>query len=86
MNPMGLSILAFGTRATNQEGIPADPNLIARDRRDPRARILALARYPTLNQRQLDVVRAEEALLGDGLMFEFVPPEWAENPFWRREL
>ena len=61
MNAMGLSILAFGTRATNQEGIPADPNLIARDRRDPRAGILTLARYPTLNQRQLDIVRAEEA-------------------------
>ena len=28
MNAMGLSILAFGTRATNQAGIPADPNLI----------------------------------------------------------
>ena len=81
MNAMGLSILAFGTRATNQEGIPVDPNYVARDRRDPRAGILALAKYPTLNQRQLDVVRAEEALLGDGLMFEFVPPEWAENPF-----
>ena len=86
MNAMGLSILAFGTRATNQEGIPADPNLIARDRRDPRAGILALARYPTLNQRQLDVVHAEEALLGDRLMFEFVPPEWAENPFGEEDF
>ena len=35
MNAMGLSILAFGTRATNQEGIPADPILINTDRRDP---------------------------------------------------
>ena len=86
MNAMGLSILAFGTRATNQEGIPADPNLIARDRRDPRAGILALAIYPKLNQRQLDVVRAKEALLGDGLMFEFVPPEWAENPFGEEDF
>ena len=81
MNAMGLSILAFGTRATNQEGIPADPNLINIDRRDPRAGILTLAMYPTLNQRQMDAVRAEEARLGDGLMFEFTPPEWAENPF-----
>ena len=81
MNAMGLSILAFGTRASNQEKIPADPNVIARDRIDPRAGILSLAKYPTLNQRQLGIVRAKEALLGDGLMFEFVPPEWAENPF-----
>ena len=85
MNAMGLSILAFGTRATNQEGIPADPNLIARDRRDPRAGILTLAMYPTLNHRQLEVVRAEEALLGDRLIFEFTPPEWAENPFGERD-
>ena len=81
MNAMGLSILAFGTRASNQEKIPADPNVIARDRIDPRAGILSLAKYPTLNQRQLGIVRAKEVLLGDGLMFEFVPPEWAENPF-----
>ena len=85
MNAMGLSILAFGTRATNQAGIPADPNLIELDRRNPRAGILTSAMYPTLNHRQLGVVRAEEALLGDRLRFEFTPPEWAENPFGERD-
>ena len=78
---MGLSILAFGTRATNQQGIPADPGLINIDRDNPRAGILTLAMYPALDQEQMDAVRAEEARLGAGLMFEFTPPEWAENPF-----
>ena len=85
MNAMGLSILAFGTRGSNQAGIPADPNLIELDRRDPRAGILTLVMYPTLNHRQLEVVRAEEALLGDRRIFEFTPPEWAENPFGERD-
>ena len=85
MNTMGLSILAFGTRGSNQTGIPADPNLIELDKRDPRAGILTLAMYPTLNQRQLGVVQAEQALLGEGLIFEFTPPEWAENPFGERD-
>ena len=29
----------------------------------------------------LDAVCTEEARLGEGVMFEFTPPEWAENPF-----
>ena len=41
--------------------------------------------YPTLNHRQLEVVRAEQALLEDRLIFEFTPPEWAENPFGERD-
>ena len=82
---MGLSILAFGTLATNQEGIPADPNLIARHRRDQRAGSLTAAMYPKLNHRHLEIVHAEEALLGDRLMFEFTPPQWAENPFGERD-
>ena len=60
---------------------PPDPGLMNIDRDNPRAGILTLAMYPTLDQEQMDAVRAEEARLGAGLMFEFTLPEWAENPF-----
>ena len=74
MNAMGLSILAFGTRATNQQGIFTDPGLVDLDRDLLRAGILTLAMFPTLDQEALDAVRAEEARLGEGVMFEFTPP------------
>ena len=81
MNAMGLSILAFQIRAYNQQGIPAEQGLADLDRDLPREGILTLAMVPILDPEAMEAVHTEEARLGEGLMFEYTPPDWAENPF-----
>ena len=78
MNAIGLSIMAFGTRAYNHQLVPAYRVLADLDKDHPRSGILTLAMSPSLHDETVAAIRSEETRIsetnGDGLMFEFVPP------------